>query len=104
MATLADVQQEIARQLKRDYGDRPYDEVTAMLHFGLTEEAGEVAGLMKRLIRGFPKDKTRAVQETFKDELGDVLWYLTACCVSHGITLDQVWEHNIQKLKARYGE
>lgn len=104
MTTLADVQKEVNRQIQRDYGNRPYDEVMMMLHFGLAEEAGEVAGLVKRVLRDFPKDKARTARENFIDEMGDVLWYLAACCISHGTTLDELWIHNIDKLKRRYGE
>jgi NTP pyrophosphatase (non-canonical NTP hydrolase) len=104
MVTLAEIQKEVERQLKRDYGDRPYDDIVAMLHLGLAEEAGEVAGLWKRVLRGFPKDREVTNVENFIDEMGDVLWYLTACCITHGTSMDYVWEHNIQKLKKRYGE
>lgn len=104
MATLIDVNKEVARQLRRDYANRPRKEVKIMLHLGLAEEAGEVAGLMKRVLRHFPQDQERITTENFIDEMGDVLWYLTACCVSHDVTLEEVWEHNINKLKERYGE
>ncbi len=104
MATLTEVHNEIARQLCRDYSDRPFEEVKLMLHLGLVEEAGEVAGLMKRVLRNFPKDQERITKENFIDELGDMLWYLTACCLSHNVSLEEVWEHNIKKLEERYGE
>lgn len=104
MITLAEVQDEIDRQLVRDYSDRSMKEVKLMLHLGLAEEAGEVAGLMKRVLRNFSKDQERTTRENFIDEMGDVLWYLTACCISHETTLEEVWEHNIKKLEERYGE
>lgn len=104
MATLKEVQAEIDRQVLRDYGERPYKEVALMLHLGLAEEAGEVAGLMKRVLRNFKKDQERISRENFIDEMGDVLWYLAACCTTHTTTLEEVWEHNKQKLKERYGE
>lgn len=104
MITLAEVQDEVDRQLWRDYADRSFAETKLMLHLGLAEEAGEVAGLMKRVLRNFPKDQERATKENFIDEMGDVLWYLAACCISHEVTLEDVWEHNIKKLKERYGE
>ena len=104
MVSLAEIQNEICRQIERDYDGRSAHEVKLMLHLGLAEEAGEVAGLMKRVLRNFPKDQVRTTKENFTDELGDVLWYLTACCISHDITLEEVWEHNIKKLKERYGE
>lgn len=103
MITLAEIHDEVDRQLCRDYGDRSISEVKLMLHLGLAEEAGEVAGLMKRVLRNFPRDQERITKENFIDEMGDVLWYLTACCISHETTLEEVWEHNIKKLKERYG-
>ena len=104
MTSLSDVQVEVERQIIRDYGNRPFTELEHMVHFGLIEEAGEVAGLMKRVLRNFPKDRERYTVDNFIDEMGDVLWYLTACCYVIGTTLDDVWEHNKQKLKERYGE
>lgn len=74
-----------------------------MVHLGLVEEAGEVAGLMKRVHRNLPKDRERATRENFIDEMGDVLWYLTACCFIHKTSLEEVWEHNKKKLEERYG-
>jgi NTP pyrophosphatase (non-canonical NTP hydrolase) len=104
MVTLTAVQNEINRQLVRDYGDRPYPDVSVMVHMGLVEEAGEVAGLMKRVLRNFPKDKERVSRENFIDEMGDVLWYLAACCRCHCTSLDEIWKHNIEKLEKRYGK
>lgn len=103
MSTLAEVQDEISRQIQRDYGNKDYNYRCILCVMGLTEEAGEVAGLMKRVIRGTPKDIERATLEAFMEELGDVLWYLVACCESQGISLEDVWLYNIQKLKERYG-
>lgn len=104
MATLTEVHNEVKRQIVRDYEGRLKSEVSLMLHLGLAEEAGEVAGLMKRVLRNLPKDQERATKENFIDEMGDVLWYLTACCIAHDTSLEDIWKHNIEKLKERYGE
>ncbi len=104
MVTLTEIQDEVDRQLFRDYVDKPFKETKLMLHLGLAEEAGEVAGLMKRVLRNLPKDQERITKENFIDEMGDVLWYLTACCISHDTSLEEVWQHNVQKLQARYGK
>ena len=40
----------------------------------------------------------------FKKELGDVLWYVAALCRISGVTMEEVMQHNIDKLKARYPE
>lgn len=104
MVTLKEVQSEVTRQLNRDYEGRHIEDVQPMVLLGLAEEAGEVAGLMKRVLRNFPKDIERVTREEFIDEMGDVLWYLTACSIYHGTSLEEIWEHNVKKLKERYGE
>lgn len=103
MHTLNEVTEEVRRQVIRDYGNRSFEDICRMFIMGLTEEAGEVAGLEKRKIRNFSKDKSRCTPEKYLEELGDVLWYLTACCISNGFTLEDIWKHNVEKLEERYG-
>ncbi len=70
---------------------------------GLAGEAGEVANIVKKIQRdhsGIITDDTRA---KLKDELGDVLWYISACADELGITLADIAEHNVQKLADRHG-
>lgn len=102
MTTLTEVQAEVNRQIQRDYGDSTRDYRRILSALGLAEEAGEVDGLMKRVMRGFPADTKRATREAFVEELGDVLWYLAACCEAHEITLEEIWQYNIKKLEKRY--
>lgn len=102
--TLTDVQVEVNRQMARDYGRVPRERVNSLTMLGLAEESGEVVGLMKRVLRGNPNDKVRATRETFVEELGDVLWYLAACCNCVDTTLDEIWEQNKIKLEKRYGK
>lgn len=64
---------------------------------GLNEEAGEVAGLLKKQVF---RHKDRS-DEQWLSELGDVLWYLTAVTILKGFTLSQVWEFNCNKLEQR---
>ena len=68
---------------------------------GLTNEAGEVAGKIKKIFR----DKNGVIgeteRETLKGELGDVLWYLAQVCTELDLSLDEVAEHNIEKLYSR---
>ncbi len=104
MSTLAEVQAEVSRQLWRDYRNKTYTYLRSLAALGLAEEAGEVAGLMKRIIRQRPQDLQRATSEHFKEELGDVLWYLAVCCEAQGTTLEDIWQYNIKKLKERYPE
>ena len=65
---------------------------------GLVNEAGEVAGKIKKIFRdkeGVISDADRAA---LKSELGDVLWYLTQICTELDLALEEVAEQNIEKL------
>lgn len=68
---------------------------------GLTNEAGEVAGKIKKIFR----DKNGVIgsseREALKGELGDVLWYLAQVCTELDLSLDEVAGHNIEKLYSR---
>ena len=67
------------------------------------EEAGEVSGLVKRTLRNFEKDKSAQNIDRWVEELGDVLWYVTAVASIMEIPLEYIWEQNCKKLEARYG-
>ena len=67
---------------------------------GLTEEAGEVAGLLKREV--FRENEIP--KERWVEELGDVLWYLIAVVQEKGLTLDEIFMYNQIKCTERYGE
>ena len=70
----------------------------AMPALGLTGEAGEVSDLIKKhLFHGHELDREKVC-----DELGDVLWYISAMCTSLGVELEYVADKNIKKLKRRY--
>jgi len=68
---------------------------------GLANEAGEVAGKIKKIFR----DKEGVIgdteREALKGELGDVLWYLAQVSTELGLSLDDIAEHNIVKLLDR---
>lgn len=66
---------------------------------GLLEEAGEVAGVFKRLLRG---DYSPDVATTkLHKELGDILWYLSQVAYDNGFKLSEVATANIDKLESR---
>jgi NTP pyrophosphatase (non-canonical NTP hydrolase) len=68
---------------------------------GLANEAGEVSGKIKKIFRdknGMIEDVDR---EALKAELGDVLWYLAQISTELHLSLDEIAEHNIQKLMDR---
>lgn len=104
MYSLADVQAEVTHQLIRDYKDTFGESVKSLIMLGLAEEAGEVAGLMKRQLRNNSRDTGTFTRDRYVEELGDVLWYLAACCHCAGTSLEEIWQQNIIKLEERYGK
>ena len=66
------------------------------LSLGLTSEAGEVAGKIKKLIRDQVLDLGAVAYE-----LGDVFWYLARMCVAIGYDPEDILEININKLLKR---
>jgi len=68
---------------------------------GLANEAGEVAGMIKKIFR----DKGGMIgvddREALVAELGDVLWYLAQIARRAGLSLDAMASHNIAELLDR---
>jgi NTP pyrophosphatase (non-canonical NTP hydrolase) len=65
---------------------------------GLAGEAGEIAESVKKGVlhqHGLDREK-------MKKELGDALWYLAALCTKLDLTLEDVMQANIDKLRIRY--
>ena len=74
---------------------------------GLSNEAGEVLGKIKKLIRDQEvtfgpnqklSDRDRAA---LADGIGDVLWYVAALARDLGISMNELAHINIEKLKSR---
>jgi NTP pyrophosphatase (non-canonical NTP hydrolase) len=63
---------------------------------GLTEEAGEYAGKVSKLLRDNVFETQLAVKE-----LGDVLWQLTRAATELNVSLNDVAQMNIDKLTKR---
>jgi NTP pyrophosphatase (non-canonical NTP hydrolase) len=68
---------------------------------GLTNEAGEVAGKIKKIFRDKEGVIGAAEREALKSELGDVLWYLSQVATELELSLDEIAEHNLNKLLDR---
>ena len=68
---------------------------------GLVNEAGEVAGKIKKVFRDKSGEISAETREALKAELGDVLWYLAQTCTELDISLDEVAESNLTKLLDR---
>jgi NTP pyrophosphatase (non-canonical NTP hydrolase) len=68
---------------------------------GLVNEAGEVAGKIKKVFRDKNGEISPETREALKAELGDVLWYLAQTCTELELSLDEVAESNLTKLLDR---
>ena len=68
---------------------------------GMVNEAGEVAGKVKKIFRDHGGEITEADRQALKKELGDVLWYLAQICTELDLSLQEVAEANIVKLFSR---
>jgi NTP pyrophosphatase (non-canonical NTP hydrolase) len=65
---------------------------------GLVNEAGEVAGKIKKIFRDKDGVISEADRAALKSELGDVLWYLTQICTELDLSLKEVAAQNLTKL------
>src|SRR6185369_8890474 len=100
-----DYQKEAMKNKVYGYGDK-----IIYPTLGLTNEAGEVAGKVKKVLRDGNGDwenykfidKSTSSATPCKVEvayeLGDVLWYLAAVAEDIGYTLEDIAEMNIMKL------
>ncbi len=68
---------------------------------GLTNEAGEVSGKIKKIFRDKGGVISMEDRQALKAELGDVLWYLTQVASELDLSLEEIAEHNIAKLLDR---
>ncbi len=64
---------------------------------GLIEEVGELMQLYKRQMR----DHEHYDEVYFIGEIGDILHYLVRIMIAHDLTLDEVMDYNIEKIKER---
>ena len=68
---------------------------------GLTAESGEFTEVVKKIIfQGKPYNEDNVFH--MKRELGDIMWYLAQACMGLNISLDDIIEMNVDKLKSRY--
>ena len=72
------------------------------LALGLTSEAGEVAGKVKKLIRdGEDVEGFELKKIAIASEIGDVLWYCAMMAKEVGVPLNDIMKENLKKLHSR---
>ena len=76
------------------------DEILINSVMGLCGESGEAIDIVKKwFAHGHELDK-----EHLKKELGDIAWYLAEAATALDLTLEEILEANIDKLRKRYPE
>lgn len=65
---------------------------------GLSGEVGECSDMVKK---HYFQD-ARPMIDRLVDELGDVMWYVAETAAAMGVTLEEVAQRNIDKLRKRY--
>ena len=68
---------------------------------GINAEGGEFMEIVKKMIfQGKPFNEDN--REHLIIELGDIMWYVAQACMGLDISLEEVIEMNVDKLKSRY--
>ena len=68
---------------------------------GLANEAGEVLGKIKKVLRDNDGDFTPEKREEIGEEIGDVLWYISALARDLDLCLNGLAQRNLNKLNSR---
>lgn len=68
---------------------------------GLANEAGEVLGKIKKVIRDHGGAYNPETRKAIAGELGDVLWYVAALCNDLDLQMSTVARENLNKLHDR---
>ena len=89
------------RESRKTWGVIPMNHPIVYPTMGLVNEAGEVAGKVKKIFRDRGGVISGNDRQELKKELGDVLWYLTQICTELDLTLEEVAEANLVKLFSR---
>jgi len=80
----------------------PKTQALEYLALGLTSEAGEVAGKVKKLIRdGEDMEGFELKKLAIASEIGDVLWYCAMMAKEVGVPLNEIMKENLKKLHGR---
>ena len=67
---------------------------------GLAGEVGELLGEHKKWLRD--GESYKLFPDRVKEELGDLLWYLSNVATKHGLTLEDVANYNLGKTQRRW--
>lgn len=89
------------RESRKTWGVISTDHPIVYPTLGLANEVGEVVGKIKKIFRDRGGVISEEDRQALKQEIGDVLWYLTQICTELDLTLEEVAEANLVKLFSR---
>lgn len=96
--TFDDYQKEAMRTKNRGELEKVLASHLAVAGLGIAGEAGEVADEIKKIVgHGREMNKDKLIKET-----GDVLWYVASIADELGVSMSDIAQANIDKLKERY--
>ncbi len=67
---------------------------------GLASEVGELLGEHKKWLRD--GESYKLFPDRMKEELGDILWYVSNVATKQGFTLEDIAEYNLRKIGSRW--
>ena len=65
--------------------------------YGLSSETGEISGIFQKNLQGHVIKR-----DELKEEIGDLLWFISEICFLFGFDMGEIAQGNIDKLKKRY--
>lgn len=90
------------QELIKKFAKYPPEKALEYLTLGLSSEAGEVAGKVKKVLRDKDGQFTQGDIVAISAELGDVAWYLCMLATVMDIPMSEVLQNNYDKLEGRY--
>lgn len=89
---------EYAKEVHRTCSIQDPKELLTLTALGIAGEGGEVVDIIKKVrYHAHELDASLLCQE-----IGDLLWYIVLLCETVGLTLDEVMQTNVEKLRQRY--
>ena len=89
---------EYTREVHRTCSIREPEELLTLTALGIAGESGEIVDIVKK----FMYHSHELDIPNLRKEIGDLLWYTVLLCETIGITLEDVMQTNVEKLRKRY--
>ncbi len=90
------------RESRKTWNEIRMDHPIIYPTMGLVNEAGELAGKIKKIFRDKGGEIEDSDRDALRGELGDCLWYLSQICTELDLSLDEVASANLAKLVSRF--